>query len=117
MLALLSFSLKRITHNLDEILVNFSLHDFRRRGQKELVGHSIMCLSVLENVLPPLPQVYNILLGLVFQVHLSVTKHFWILPLSKEETHLVKYSFISFTVTQSQAAKDLRGQREGRWLA
>lgn len=48
-----SFSLKRITPNLGEFLVNFSLHDFRRQGQKKLVGHSIMCLSVLEKILPP----------------------------------------------------------------
>lgn len=82
----LSFSLERITPNLGEFLVNFSLHDFRRQGQKELVGHSIMCLSVLEKILFfPLLQMYNILLGLVFQVHPSVTRHFWILPLYKEE--------------------------------
>lgn len=48
----LSFSLERMTPNLGEFLVNFSLHDFKRQGQKALVGHSIMCLSVLEKIPP-----------------------------------------------------------------
>lgn len=56
-----------ITHNLREVLVNFSLHDFQEIGSK---GASRAFNNVLECVRKIFfPQVYNILLGLVFQVH------------------------------------------------
>lgn len=80
---------------------------FRRWGQKELVGHSIMCLSVLEIFFPFVCTIFY--LGLFFKCTEVWLNIFGYCPYVKKRLHLVKYSFISFAVRQLWAVRNLRG--------
>lgn len=55
-----------MTHELEKMLVNFSLHYFQEMGSKGASRAFNYVLQCGENFF--FPQVYNILLGLVFQM-------------------------------------------------
>lgn len=84
---------------------------FRRWGQKELVGHSIMCSSKLEGFFPFWCTIFY--LGLFFKCTEVWLNIFGYCHYVKKRLRLVKYSFINFAVRQLRAVRSLQGH--GLW--
>ena len=105
---------RKIIYDLENMLVNFSLHYFfQKMGSK---GASRVFNYVLEHVgIPPPLRCTIFYLGLFFKCIEVWLNIFGYCHYVKKRPHLVKYSFITFAVSQLWAARRLWGYEIRHW--